>query len=247
MVTIWFGAGEDGPVHPEVEARFRVLVAVPEKLLADRLDEAALLVAAAGQDHDRGWVADQLARLDAVAADCGPGLEGLVAHLFGGEAPALGLSGATENYADPRNSYLDQVLERQVGIPITLCLIALAVGRRTGVPLSGVGMPGHFLIRHDGQPRVLLDCFAGGRRLTSGDCEAIVQGIAGARPVFDLAWLDPTPARAIVLRLLTNLRQRALATADVALLGWVAPLRSAVPGVGDDDLRLLTRLRATLS
>jgi len=102
-------------------------------------------------------------------------------------------------------------------------------------------------VRHEGQPRVLLDCFAGGRRLTSGDCEAIVQGITGPLPGFDLAWLDPVPARDIAVRILTNLRQRALATADVALLGWVAPLRAAVPGVGEDDLRLLAQLRAKLS
>jgi len=234
-------------VHAPVEARFRSLVTGPEAELESRLDEAAFLVAAAGQGHDVVWVADQLIRLDDVAAACGPGLDGLLAHLFGQDGDAMGLGGDLESYADPRNSYLDQVLDRRLGIPITLSVLAMAVGRRTGVPLAGVGMPGHFLVRHEGEPRVLLDCFAGGRRLTSGDCEAIVQGITGPLPGFDLAWLDPVPARDIVVRILTNLRQRALATADVALLGWVAPLRAAVPGVGDGDLHLLTQLRAKLS
>ena len=234
-------------MHAPVEARFRALVAGPDDELEARLDEAALLVAAAGQGHDAAWVASQLTRLDDVAAACGPGLDALLAHLFGGGESALGLRGDLESYAEPRNSYLDQVLNRRLGIPISLSLVAMAVGRRTGVPLVGVGMPGHFLVRHEGQPRVLLDCFAGGRRLTSGDCEAIVQGITGPLPGFDLAWLNPVPARDIVVRILTNLRQRALATADVALLGWVAPLRSSVPGVGEDDLRLLAQLRAKLS
>ena len=234
-------------MHAPVEARFRALVAGPDAELEARLDEAALLVAAAGQGHDLTWVAGQLIRLDRVAASCGPGLDGLVAQLFGPGEAALGLSGDLASYADPQNSYLDQVLDRRLGIPITLSVVAMAVGRRTGVPLAGVGMPGHFLVRHEGQPRVLLDCFAGGRRLTSGDCQAILQGITGPLPGFDMAWLDPVPARDIVVRILTNLRQRALATADVALLGWVAQLRSAVPGVGDDDLRLLTQLRAKLS
>ena len=234
-------------MHAPVEARFRDLVTGHAAVLEARLDEAALLVAAAGQGHDRTWVAGQLGRLDRVAASCGPGLEGLVAHLFGQGEAALGLSGDVASYADPRNSYLDQVLDRRLGIPITLSVMAMAVGRRTGVPLVGIGMPGHFLVRHQGRPRVLLDCFAGGRRLTSGDCEAILQGITGPLPGFDMAWLDPVPARDIVVRILTNLRQRALATADVALLGWVARLRAAVPGVGDDDLRLLTQLRAKLS
>jgi len=234
-------------VDAHVEARFRALVAGPDDEMEARLDEAALLVAAAGQGHDLTWVAGQLIRLDQVAAACGPGLDGLLAHLFGGGESALGLVGDLDTYADPRNSYLDQVLDRRLGIPIALSVAAMAVGRRTGVPLAGVGMPGHFLVRHEGQPRVLLDCFAGGRRLTSGDCAAIVQGITGPLPGFDLAWLDPVPARDIVVRILTNLRQRALATADVALLGWVAPLRAAVPGVGEDDLHLLTQLRAKLS
>jgi len=234
-------------VHAPVEARFRALVTGPDAELEARLDEAALLVAAAGQDHDLTWVASQLIRLDEIAAACGSGLDGLLAHLFGHDGDAMGLGGDLEGYAEPRNSYLDQVLDRRLGIPITLSVVAMAVGRRTGVPLAGVGMPGHFLVRHEGQPRVLVDCFAGGRRLTSGDCQAIVQGITGPLSGFDLAWLDPVPARDIVVRILTNLRQRALTTADVALLGWVAPLRSVVPGVGDDDLRLLTQLRARLS
>jgi len=234
-------------VHPEVAARFAALVTAPDDELEERLDEAALLVAAAGQGHDRAWVAGQLGRLDEIAAGCGPGLDGLMGRLFLPEPTGLGLLGDRETYHDPQSSYLDRVLDRRAGIPITLSVVALSVGRRTGVHLVGVGMPGHFLVRHEGQPRVLLDCFDGGRRLTSGDCEAILQGIAGPLASFDLAWLDPVPARDIVVRILTNLRQQALATADVALLGWVAPLRAAVPGVGDGDLRLLAQLRAKLS
>jgi regulator of sirC expression with transglutaminase-like and TPR domain len=238
-------------------ARFTDLVALRDDELVARLEEVVLLVAAAGQGHDPAWVSGQLARLDEIAAACPPGLDGLVSHLFGTDSSvpnSLGLRGDVETYDDPANSFLDQVLDRRRGIPITLSVLAIAVGRRTGVPLVGVGMPGHFLVRHEGQPRVLLDCFDGGRRLTSGDCEEIVRRIYGggpsgpvAAPGFDLAWLDPTPPAQIVVRVLTNLRQRALSTADVGLLGWVAPLRAAVPGIGDDDLRILARLRAKLS
>lgn len=231
----------------DVEARFNDVVAGAPEELGPRLEEAALLVAAAGQGHDLAWVTGQLARLDRIAADCPAGLDELMAHLFSTDGDGLGLEGDIQDYAEPVNSFLDQVLDRRRGIPITLSVLAIAIGRRTGVPLVGVGMPGHFLVRHEGQPRVLLDCFDGGRRLTSGDCEAIVQRIYGPGSGFDLAWLDPTPPRDIVVRILTNLRQRALATADVGLLGWVAPLRAAVPGVGDEDLRLLAQLRASLS
>lgn len=232
-------------MHPAVLAGFTDLVGRPDAELFGRLDEAALLVAAAGQEHGPPWAEQQLARLDDIAEACPPGLDGLLSHLFSDDG--LGLRGDVETYAVPPNSFLDQVLDRQRGIPITLSVLAMAIGRRIGVPLVGVGMPGHFLVRHEGHPRVLLDCFEGGRRLTSGDCEAIVQRIHGPHTGFDLAWLDPTPARDIVVRILTNLRQRALATGDVGLLGWVAPLRAAVPGVGDEDLRILARLRAKLS
>ena len=238
-------SGKDGRVDDDVEARFTVLVTSPPETLEPRLEEAALLVAAAGQGHDLAWVDGQLARLDGIAAECPAGFDGLVAHLF--SEGGRGLRGDTEHYDEPSNSFLDQVIERRRGIPITLSVLAMAVGRRTGVRLAGVGMPGHFLVRHEDHPRVLVDCFDGGRRLTSGDCQAIVQRIYGPDPTFDLAWLDPTPAHEIVVRILTNLRQRALATSDVGLLGWVAPLRSAVPGVGDADLQLLARLRASLS
>lgn len=235
-------------MHPEVEARFVGLTSAPDDELGVHLDEAALLLAAAGQGHDRDWVTGQLARLDDIAAACPPDLDGLVDHLFGTDGDGLGLTGDVETYADPQNSYLDRVLDRQLGIPITLGVIAIVVGQRLGVPLSGVGMPGHFLVRHEAHPRVLLDCFQGGKRLSSGDCQEILERISGGPlPGFDLGWLEPTPPRDIVVRMLTNLRQRALATADVRLLGWVARLRSAVPGVGDDDLRLLTQLRAKLS
>ena len=235
-------------MHPDVEARFVALANVPDDELGAHLDEAALLLAAAGQSHDRDWVAGQLARLDEIAATCSPDLDGLVDRLFGTDGDALGLLGDVESYADPQNSYLDRVLDRRLGIPITLSVIAIVIGQRVGVPLSGVGMPAHFLVRHESHPRVLLDCFQGGKRLGSGDCQEILERISGAPlPDFDLAWLEPIAPRDIVVRMLTNLRQRALATADVSLLGWVARLRSAVPGVGDDDLRLLTQLRAKLS
>jgi regulator of sirC expression with transglutaminase-like and TPR domain len=228
-----------------VESAFAALVSRPDEELAPRLDEAALLVAAAGQDHDVAWVGGQLERLDDIAAACPDDLAALLSALFGEDG--MGLRGDVEGYADPENSFLDQVIDRRRGIPITLSILAMAVGRRVGVPLVGIGMPGHFLVRHEGLPRVMIDCFAGGRRLTSGDCEAIVQQIHGPEAGFDLAWLDPTPPRDIVVRVLTNLRQRALATGDVHLLGWVAPLRSSVPGIGDGDLRLLAHLRSRLS
>ncbi len=84
-----------------------------------------------------------------------------------------GLRGNREDYYDPRNSFLNDVLDRGLGIPITLALIYMEVGRRLGFPLFGVGMPGHFLLKHydiDGR-ETLVDCFNGGDILSPQDCQ----------------------------------------------------------------------------
>src|SRR5256885_16075663 len=105
------------------------------------LDEAGLLIAAhAKPELDVG---EQLARFDALADRVGePTLDGLRRLLF----RDLGFAGNEDDYFDPRNSYLDDVLERRTGIPISLAVVMMEVGRRVGVPLSGVSMPGHFLV-----------------------------------------------------------------------------------------------------
>src|SRR5580700_6187370 len=83
------------------------------------------------------------------------------------------LRGNRDDYYDPRNSYLNEVLDRRLGIPITLAVIYMEVGRRLGFPLFGVGMPGHFLLKHydiDGK-ETLIDCFNGGDILSPQDCQ----------------------------------------------------------------------------
>ena len=71
----------------------------------------------------------------------------------------LGFAGNQRDYYDPRNSYVNEVLKRRVGIPITLSLVYMEVGRRTGVPMQGVGLPGHFLMRHAEEPGLFIDAF----------------------------------------------------------------------------------------
>lgn len=85
-------------------------------------------------------------------------------------AEAEGLVGNRSNYYDPENSFLDLVLERSVGIPISLAAVYVLVGRRLGLPVFGVGMPGHFIVQCGEQDPVLLDPFDGGRRLTRDAC-----------------------------------------------------------------------------
>src|SRR5262245_44001689 len=103
------------------------------------LDEAMFVVAA--HDHDVD-VDVQLGRLDLLARDAPARPDALAHHLF----DEGGFAGNAAEYADPHNSYLDYVLNRRLGLPITLSILMMEVARRKGVVLRGVGMPGHFLV-----------------------------------------------------------------------------------------------------
>jgi regulator of sirC expression with transglutaminase-like and TPR domain len=218
-------------------ARFTEVVTRPEPEIP--LDEAALLIAASAQPGLD--VAVQLGRLDDLAAGCkAPTLEALCSHLF----TDLGFTGNTEDYADPRNSYLDQVLDRRVGIPISLSVLTMAVGRRLGVALAGVGMPGHFLVRHLGDPPVFLDPFGGGQRLDEAGAEGIFRRLGGSGP-FLPQWLDPVGPRAILARMLSNLRGIFLRS-DLRSAAWVLRLHLAIPGVDAADRTALARALGAL-
>ena len=110
-------------------------------------DEQTLLSVAA-HDHDLDdtvW----LGRLDELSADVKePTLEALRTHLFDVE----GFAGDTEDYHVPENSFLDSVIDRRLGMPITLAAVTIEVGRRAGVQLDGIGMPGHFLVLRPHRP-----------------------------------------------------------------------------------------------
>lgn len=148
---------------------------------------------------------------------------------------AYGLRGNADDYADPRNSYLNQVLDRRLGIPISLSVIYLEVGQRLGLPVAGVGLPGHFIVQVAGdEGPQYLDPFHGGRPLTLAGCAELVRSAAGLRGEFDPAWLTPTPPREIVARMLNNLRTFYISVEDwplaIALLERLQILQPAVPG-----------------
>src|SRR5438128_692120 len=87
----------------------------------------------------------------------------------------MGFRGNVQAYYDPRNSYLNEVLERRTGIPITLSLVAMAIGFRAGMEIAGIGLPGHFIVKAVSKTQELLfDPFHGGRRLTVQECEHVV-------------------------------------------------------------------------
>jgi regulator of sirC expression with transglutaminase-like and TPR domain len=209
--------------------RFEALVRGPEPAIP--LDELTLLVAAhaePGLDISR-W----LGALDDIAARCADAtFPGVVRHLS-----EEGFAGNRDDYYDARNSYLHHVIERRTGIPITLSVVTIEVGRRLGVPVIGIGMPGHFLVRDGADPDAFADPFAG-RLLDRTGCERIfLETDTGA--VFHDAYLAPVGTRAIVGRLLANLKGIHLARRDRQALAWVLGLRVAVPGVPMEERREL--------
>ena len=201
--------------------RFTELVEGPEDDLA--LDEAALLIAAHAQPELD--VDTELAVLDDLAAGIPERtLEGWRRHLF----VDLGFSGNVKRYYDPSNSFLNQVVRRRRGLPITLSLLGMEVGRRIGLRLEGVGMPGHFLLRHGADAYV--DPFDAGRLLDRAGCVERFHVVNGAATPFLPSYLDPVGPRAILGRILNNLKSVYAARGEVAALSWVFDLRMALPG-----------------
>src|SRR5687767_11775150 len=127
----------------------------------------------------------------------------------------LGYYGNTEDYYDPRNSYLNEVIERKTGIPITLSIVYMELSRRIGLPLEGVSFPGHFLVRLRLRGGMLvLDPFAGGAPQSEDDLRSRVKrvipdGVADNLPASELPldqFLEPASKRQILSRVLRNLK-----------------------------------------
>jgi len=174
-----------------------------------RLDRGAALIAG-GEDSQR--VDACIAKLDALAERARPLVE---QHTEGGQRlRALldflfedhGLRGNTQDYYDPRNSFIDDVLEQRRGIPISLAVIYIEVGRRLGVPLSGVGFPGHFLISYPSAPAVFIDPFAPGRLMTTRDCAQILEQQSGGKLQLSPEHVRVATTREILVRMLGNLK-----------------------------------------
>jgi regulator of sirC expression with transglutaminase-like and TPR domain len=213
-------------------ARFVALVEGDDSLA---LDEASLVMAAAIDPETD--VDGALQTLDELAAGCGGGtFDDLRRHLFVTE----GFRGDDNSYYDPANSFLDKVIARRRGIPITLSVVTMEVGRRLGLTVEGIGMPGHFLVHHDG---AIYDPFHGGGPLDREGCAAIYAALGGGDS-FDASLLAPVDARAILARMLANLKRVYTTEGDLNALERVLRLRTAMPDASDDDEHQLTRLRA---
>lgn len=216
---------------PEVDhptSRFRALVQRPPDEVA--LDEAALVIAA----HARPGldVSAELKLLDRLAAGITDHtLDEWRRHLF----VELGFSGDVDSYYDPSNSFLDQVVRRRRGLPITLSVLGIEVGRRVGLRLEGVGLPGHFLLRHG--PDAYVDPFDGGRLLDRAGCLDRFRAVNGRDARFLPSYLEPVGPHAILSRMLNNLRSVYAGRGEVAALSWVYDLRAALPDMSPHEAR----------
>jgi regulator of sirC expression with transglutaminase-like and TPR domain len=168
-----------------------------------------------------------LSRLDALAQAARPYLED--AQTVDDRVDALSdflfyqreFAGNHHDYNDPRNSYLNCVLDRKMGIPISLSVLYTSIARRLGLPAYGVGLPGHFIVGvYQGGRQIYLDPFNAGMRLSLADCGKLVKESTGFHGAFQPRWLTPISPNDVLARMLTN-----LCNAYVQREDW----RSAIP------------------
>ncbi len=180
----------------------------------ERIDLALAVLLIAKEEYPRLAIEDYVERLDQLAGELrietdlegGPEkvLEGL-AWFLGKEQ---GFSGNPDEYYDPRNSYLNEVMDRRLGIPITLCIVYIEVARRAGIRLQPVTFPGHFLIKlpNDDGEDLFLDPYNGGRLMTVDDCERFYHELHGDSTPFSETMLAAGTKRQVVTRVLRNLK-----------------------------------------
>ena len=197
----------------------------------EELDVARAALLIATTEYPRLDIEGELAVLDSLAAgaarrfgeDRSPlaALNTLSEYLF----DEVGFRGNTEDYYDPRNSYLNDVLGRRLGIPITLSLVYIEVGKRLEIPILGVGMPGHFLARHRDEDALFIDPFNGGLLLSETECAARLNEVAQSQIEWDPGYLAPISSREFIARMLGNLKTSHLGRKDYArgltMIDWI--------------------------
>jgi len=208
--------------EPTTQARFEELARGTEDDIDVALG-AALIARDVYQDLD---IVSLLARFDQLAAP----IVRLGLDAMSAEAQALelahyvyerqGFAGNEADYYDPKNTLLPDVLERRLGIPITLALVYCEIAKRVGIPARGVSFPGHFLVRIErvgrdlGLGPVIVDPFFGGRILDEKSLASLLKRVVGPREVLRPEHLEPATPRLILVRMLTNLKTVYLARGE---------------------------------
>jgi regulator of sirC expression with transglutaminase-like and TPR domain len=193
--------------HPDAIREFAEYVTRPAEEI--HLDQAALLLART--EYPGLDLAGQLARLDALAAraecDAAQPPHVNIANLNRLLFEVENFAGNEQEYDDPRNSYLNDVLDRKIGIPITLSLVYQEVARRCGLPVVGVGFPGHFLSKYlTASGEILLDPYHRGAIVSLQECEEKLKAQFGEEAEFRPSYLATTSTKQTLTRMLNNLK-----------------------------------------
>lgn len=188
---------------------------------ADRLAEANLLLARfVRPDLDEASVMERIGRLaKKVEGDTHLSLRRVISI-------AEGIGGNVDDYHHPDNHFLDTVLATRRGIPLTLSILWIEVGRRAGIEMEGVGMPGHFLVYAGGQ---LVDPFYYGEAIGFEEAASLVADSLGGNPRADRSWFQPVGSSYIVRRMLLNLERLYQDRGESHHLEWVAACLEALP------------------
>ncbi len=160
----------------------------------------------------------------------------LNAYLF----EELGFTGNREHYDDPRNSFLNEVLDRRTGIPISLAVVYLEVGRRAGLRLEGVNFPGHFLVRAIAEPGIedlIVDPFHSGALLSEVDCRQLLRQHVGDEAAFDPTLLATATRQQIIVRMLVNLKRLYVRMRSFPQARFIADLLLTVDPSAFSELR----------
>ena len=185
------------------------------------IDLARATLYISGEEYPGLDIGRYLSMLDSLAEDAGRHIGGAqqlratVQRLGEYLSAEQGFAGNGADYYDPRNSYLNEVLDRKRGIPITLALVYKEVAKRLGLVFEGIGLPGHFVIRA-GPPdqELYIDPFNGGHLMSRSDCERTVQDLFHGSVEFQEEFLRPYTKKQLLIRLLTNLKQNYMRMED---------------------------------
>ena len=224
---------------PDPYEEFRSAVERPE----DALDLGHAALAIARPEYPQLDIGAYLGRIEALAAEVDKHLTGTESHLHRSIAALSyilfqknGYRGNRDEYFDAKNSFLNDVIERRTGIPISLSVLYMEVARRVGLPLQGVGFPGHFLVKYfDGLQEIIIDPFNGGEIKTADSLRQLLNGVYGGRVPWTEHLLDPIGKRQIIRRMLNNLKFIYLKQRDfVKALMALERMMIAEPNVPED-------------
>jgi regulator of sirC expression with transglutaminase-like and TPR domain len=156
-----------------------------------------------------------------------------------------GFAGNQSEFYDPRNSYLNEVLDRKLGIPISLSVVYMEVAQRVGLPVFGVGLPGHFLLKHYdlSGSQIFIDPYVAGRLLSPAECQTRLDEVYGGQMPLQPEFLNSVSRRQILTRMLNNLRSIYIGQRNFKKALTIVDFILAIHPRSPDDLRQRALLR----